>query len=196
MRELVNPKAPVTRGVTFLGDSWSKPTATTMSIADLTRASDLSFDFWCLDRYCSFCNGDATKKKWNTKRMSTTRIQTWNCQINFTKASQKQTLYLLVFLSSFSSFFIDADSLPSSPTWRHKQAHWILINVKPNQRNIKLKPVRWTRRSTTNLDQGGADRRTQPAEKWYPSNQFCAFFVLHDKIFYSHIMIISPSLSN
>lgn len=43
MREVTNPKPPVTRGVTFLGASLSNPTATTMSIPALMRASDLSF---------------------------------------------------------------------------------------------------------------------------------------------------------
>lgn len=45
MRELTNPTAPVTRGVTFLGASCSKPTATPKSRIALTKARDLSFGF-------------------------------------------------------------------------------------------------------------------------------------------------------
>lgn len=55
MRELANPKAPVTRGVTFLGDNWSNPAATTISMAALIKANDLSFDDLILARYSSFC---------------------------------------------------------------------------------------------------------------------------------------------
>lgn len=55
MRELAKPRAPVTRGVTFLGASWSSPTATTMSIDVFTRATNLSLDFFSFASYCSSC---------------------------------------------------------------------------------------------------------------------------------------------
>lgn len=73
MREVTNPKAPVTRGVTFLGANWSSPTATTMSMADLTSARDLSFDFLSLAWYCSFCNKSQGKRKKDGERQQLAR---------------------------------------------------------------------------------------------------------------------------
>ncbi|KAK1392984.1 hypothetical protein POM88_012040 [Heracleum sosnowskyi] len=50
-RELVNPKAPVSRRVIFLGDNLNSPAATTLSVAALIKDSDLSLDFCSLARF-------------------------------------------------------------------------------------------------------------------------------------------------
>ena len=113
--------APVTRGVTFLGANWSRPTATTVSMPALIRAKDLSFDFLSLLQYCSFCIKQIHWKPYVTQRKNK-NLQTWN----YWSASYNDevTSYLSLPLRSFSNFFIDPESLPSSPSWnKYWQKH-------------------------------------------------------------------------
>lgn len=65
MSEVMNPKAPVTLGVTFLGANWRSPMATTTSMAALTRARSRSSDCFILFWYCSFCKWPHNKQVGN-----------------------------------------------------------------------------------------------------------------------------------
>ena len=84
----------------------------------LIRANDLSFDFLSLTRYSSFCiHGEQRIQgggvHWN-------RNQNGNYiyhEQSIVRRNGKLTWYLSSFLRCFSIFFIDAESLPSSPSW-------------------------------------------------------------------------------